>query len=330
MRKNLIYFIIFLLSTVYFLPSVSFAQVDLSSLNGLFQNINVVNYADEMTIELSPENPKPRENVSVRLLMYTENLDISTISWFLDGKLVQKGKGLVTYEFKAPASGKSATLKVSVLLQNGKTFEKSVSLKPLEMDLVWEANSYTPPFYKGKALLPPQGQVKVLAIVDSNNLVFKWTVNGNVRQDLGGLNKKSAVITAPLLGTDIEVEVLAMDPITSKVASKEIIIRAVDPKIYFYEVSPLYGILFNKPLSEIGILQEEINILAVPLNIGMEAFSSLKYRWMVNGASAEESSSRSAIFRKPEGVKGSSRVSLQIESELKPLQSTDSAFSIKY
>ncbi len=323
MKKGYL-FLFSLLSTLYCLPVFSHAQIDFGALPG------GVDLSGELSINLVPEIPRPGENVSVRLEMYTENLDSANISWFLNEKLVQKGKGLRTYSFRAPTSDETASLRVEVTLQNGTYFTKSIEVSPLNLDLLWEANSYTPPFYKGKALLPLQGQVKIWAIAPSTNLVYKWTVNNKIAQNLGGFGKNTAIINAPILGDNLEVGVLATDINTGQTAKKSILIKATYPSVLFYENDPLYGIIYEKPIFSIQLSKEEISIVTVPYNIGRDTFNDLTYIWRVNGIVTEGNSGRSAIFRKPEGATGQSRVSLGIESLSKPLQNTEGLFSVKF
>ena len=316
-----------LLATSYLLlPFSTFAQINVTGNGGYSPNL-----PDELKVNLIPEHPQPRERVSVRLEMYTENLDSADITWLLGGSVVQKGKGLRDFSFITPESGKSTNLVVNITLQSGVSFQKTVPIKSNDLDILWEANSYTPPFYRGKALFPPQGQVKLYALSDRQNLIYKWTINGEVRQELGGYNRNMAIVAGPILGTGMGIEVLATDSVSPDlVLEKSIFIAPTNPSILFYENSPLYGMVFEKSIVNIPLKGEEVSILAVPYNVSKENMSGLNYMWKINGVLATGIAGHSATFRKPEGIRGRSLISLDIENMVKPLQSVENSFSINF
>jgi hypothetical protein len=273
--------------------------------------------------------------------MYTEDINSANIAYYLNGKLVKSGKGLTSFSFKAGNAGVTTNLSISIQLQRGGSFVKELSITPAGLKILYEALSYTPPFYKGRALFAPQGFVKLEAVPqfsassnslnNNSNLVYTWTIDGEVRQSLGGYGKNTAVIRGSVLGLSTEVEVTATDPITNVTAEGFTTLDPYDPYIVFYENSPLYGVVFERALGGSIILSnEETNIFAAPFNVSKEDLNNVKYSWRINGISAEGISGRSAIFRKPEGVTGESNISLDIESTAKPLQSGSGSFSISY
>ncbi len=308
----------FLILYSLFFPAFSYAQ------------LNIGNMASELNVNLSPTVPKPGEKVSVFLEMYSASIDTADISWYVDGKLIQNSKGLKSFSFTAPEAGKTTNLNIRVTLQNGSSFEKSIAVRPLKLDLMWEANSYTPPFYKGKALFPPQGQIKVVALTDSSNMVYKWMVNGNVQQSLGGFGKNTAVISGPILGKAMEIEVEATNSTTGAVARNSIFISPTNPSITFYENSPLYGVIFSRALSNISLTAEEASIVAVPYNVSRDNVNNASYTWRVNGVVVEGVAGRTAVFRKPEGASGRSVVSFKVQNDRRPLQLTEGSFSINF
>ncbi len=317
--------LILIISLFISLPIVSYAQVNVGGRPILGT------LADEMSVNFVPTYPKPGESVFISLEMYTEDLNSADIAFFLDGSLKKSGKGLKNFSFTAPKAGRSITLSVKVALQSGASFTKEITVTPAGVEILLEALSYTPPFYKGRALPAPQGFVKLLAVPHfsasvnsmSNNssLVYEWTIDGNVRQDLGGFGKNTAVVKGSLLGLSQEVEVTATDPSTNVTAQGSTAINPYDPAIVFYDNSPLYGIVFERALvGSVDLKNEEATVLAAPFNVSKENLNSLNYSWRVNGQSAEGVLGKSAIFRRPDGVSGSSNLSLEIANPAKPLQ----------
>lgn len=329
-------FLIFITSILFLFPSFSFAQLSASNYGSAMSSL-----ADELTVNLYPNYPKPNENINASLEMYSANIDTANISWYLDGILAQKGKGLKNFSFKAPDAGKSRKLNISVVLQSGTSFTKTLTIKPVGLDILWQADSYTPPFYKGKALFPPQGYIKIYALPDfsasldstnpSSNLVYKWTINGEVADYLSGYGKNFATVQGPILGKPMDIDITATDPATSVTAESELTINPTDPHIVFYENSPLYGMVFEKALdTNISLANQEIDILAAPFNMSTDNLNSIQYSWRINGQNQPDIAGRSAIFRKPDNVSGSSNVSLEIKNPSKPLQLTDESFSIQF
>ena len=87
---------IIFITTIFWLPLVSHAQIN----SGSF-----INYADELNVEINPNYPRPGENVNINLTMYTEDLNSSEISWFVNGKLELKAIGRKNFSVTTPQTG---------------------------------------------------------------------------------------------------------------------------------------------------------------------------------------------------------------------------------
>ncbi len=76
---------------------------------------------------------------------------------------------------------------------------KDIPITPEDLDIIWQANSYVPPFYEGKALFPPVGTVSFVAMpgfIDSNGnpvnpkkLIYTWSQDTTVLGDKSGYGK---------------------------------------------------------------------------------------------------------------------------------------------
>jgi len=333
MKKK--YLVISIILASYFI--IHFSAAAQFNLGG-FNSSGPSSLADEMSVDLIPTYPKPNSQVFVNLRMYTEDLNSAMIRWLVDGKVVKEGRGLISFNFAVGGAGSKTELKINITLQSGISFSKSITLRPAGLDLIWQSDSYVPPFYKGKALFPQQGDVVILAIpqfnsgisqIDLSRLVYKWTVNDEVLESQSGYGRSAIFTSGPILGTSMEVEVLVTDPTTNLVAENFMTIDPVNPIVAFYENSPLYGIIFEKVINSGFNLQgEEVNILAVPFFMNVR--DSVFYSWSMNGQEAPSISGLSVIFRKPEGVSGSTFLSLKAENQKRILQFTESGFNINY
>jgi hypothetical protein len=187
--------------------------------------------------------------------MYTEDLDSAFITWYKNCQQVLSGRGEKRYSFKAGAIGEKTGIEIQVRLLSGTTFSKKLSITPASVDLVWEANSYVPPFYRGKALHPRQGTLKIVAMpefvadgsrVAPQNLIYKWSNGTNAYENQSGFGKNILSIKGSELGQSESIRVSVLDPVSNMAAYGSISISPVDPEIVFYEKSPYYGPLFGQ------------------------------------------------------------------------------------
>jgi len=325
MQKNVLSILIIVLIGILALPNISSA---ISVTTGTTYSL-----INELGVETNPTYPKPNENVTISLTMYTEDLNSSKIEWYQNDKLVLQGQGETQYSFKIGAAGEETKIKIVVTLASGTSFSKSFTLNPTDVEIVWEADSYVPPFYKGKALHPKQGVLKLVAIpqfvsngkkIAPENLIYKWSNDYSVYQDQSGYGKNVITINGSLLGKNESINVLVTDPSSNMSAEGFVDIPTVNPEIVFYENSPYYGYLFDSAITNIfNLKSEEVQILAAPFFFTNETDSILNYVWQLNNQILPDlSNSRTAIFKKPE-ESGQSKISLEVTNENKILQQAD-------
>src|SRR3989344_8617863 len=232
MTNTLIQKLIIFTLFVFLLPTSIFAQINIDIGAALNSELNV---------EVIPTYPKPNSVVFIQLEMYSENLDKAEITWNQDGKIFVKGNGKKTYSFKAGESGTETNIEVRVKLQSGNTFYKSMIIKPIGVDLIWQSDSYVPPFYKGKALHPKQGNLRIVAMPDfrdsngkmvpQNNLIYKWSDGNTVYDNQSGYGKNVLNIEGSILGRGSRVEVLVTSPTDNGAASEILEVATSDPEI---------------------------------------------------------------------------------------------------
>lgn len=315
-----------------FLPVLTYGQTNLNFASTM---------SDELAIEMIPTYPRPNENVYINLAMYTADLNSAEIFWYKDGKLELSGKGEVRYSFKTGAAGKETNIEIRVVLQEGQSFNRQVKVTPASVDLVWEANSYTPPFYKGKAMHGRQGLLKIVAmpnfikngsVIDPKTLIYEWSNGLNAYQSQSGYGKNILLINGSVLGQEDRIELLVRDPASNMVTNGFLTISPIDPELVFYEKNPFYGYIFEKSLgSNVTMKGEELEVWTAPYNLSNENSRNLRYEWRLNGSVAPElSNSRSAVFRRPEEGSGNSSVSLKIENLNRILQYVENTLMIKF
>lgn len=152
----------------------------------------------DLAIEMSPLNPNPGDKVSLKATSYSVDLSQLNIVWNYNGKVVASGIGKNQISIIAPAAGTTGIINATVNGMGLTSGSAVIYLRPASVDLLWEAtDAYTPPFYKGKALLPPGGTIKISAIPSASapkNLTYNWSRNGSVLGNASGFNKNSLTI----------------------------------------------------------------------------------------------------------------------------------------
>lgn len=315
--------------TILVLPFFVLAQLDLA---GQFLNLNI-----------TPENPLAGQTVTAKVESFSVDLNRVQISWFVNGRRVSSGVGKVSQAFTVGPIGSATTLEVVVTKSDGSTLSEKLTIRPAEVDLLWQSDTYLPPFYSGKALHTSESAVRVVAFpnlvaagrkVSAGNLVYQWKRNGKPLPALSGFGKREIKFSgAKLFGQDlIEVEVSTRDNLVR--ARGQTLIKTVEPEIIFYPVRPLDGLLFNQPIGRIyELTDEELTVRAEPYYFSLAEVDSgrLLFSWLLNGQriSASPADPALATFRE-EGGAGENRVSLSIENPDKILQSASRSFVIVF
>ncbi len=162
----------------------------------------------------------------------------------------------------------------------------TVSITP-NTTIVWEAESYTPPFYKGKALFPDGGVMRLIAFPpatqgDPESLEYVWEVDGMVDGEASGIGRQSYVYKSDFFGGAPFIVV------TIKNAGKDVGTGALKlpitkPRALLYTDLPLAGIVFGR--YESAVAGEEVSLEAYPLYFTTTTKSSpaLSYTWTLNG-----------------------------------------------
>lgn len=324
--------ILIIVAVFILLPTPSFAQLDINIPSAL---------SSELNIDIIPTYPRPSETVFLSLSLYTDDLSSADIAWYRDGKLELQGKNKIKYSFKNGPSGKETKIEVRIKLVSGVVFSRKLSITPANIDLMWESNSYVPPFYKGKALHAQQGVLKIVAVpefikngkaVPPENLVYEWSNETEVYQNQSGYGKNVLLLSGSILGREENIDVLVTDPVSGMVAQAFVQIAPVKPEISFYKNDPYYGYIFDTALPNFFDLKgEEIAMIAAPYYMSKEREGSLVYNWRLNGKSVPElNDSMTAVFRKPEDKSGESYLSLRIENMNRILQQGEASLVFQF
>jgi hypothetical protein len=300
--------------------------------------------SDDIGVDVSPEQPGAFTSVTIKLSSYSINIGRADINWTLNKKLVLGGIGKTTYTFTTREIGSEDSLKITITPMGGFPIEKTVVIHPMGMDLLWQAiDSVVPPLYRGKALPSSESKIKVVAMPEirssstrvsaQNDLVYTWKQNYDLAgDDISGYGKSAFTIDTSYLNTSERVDVNAETRDGRLGATASIDVATQDSKILWYAVSPLYGPLFERALSNgYEVAGSEQTFLAEPYYFSAinSASPSLQYTWSINGESVTTPTLPNTIsLHRDTTTAGEALISLSIRNVSKIFQTAKEALTL--
>jgi len=314
---------------------------------GVTQTYNPLQTGDvkqQVTLDVSSQYPKANEIVNLSVSAFGTNLSAANVSWSVNGKVIQSGVGATKFSVNSGNYGQ--TKKVSVVIQSKglPTINKTTIIAPQEVSIIYEADSYTPPFYKGKGLFNKEGTVKFVAMpnmtsstgarLNSSSLIYKWIINDTVQGSVSGYGKNFFQHTSSLLGEVVKVEV-EVSSVDGKTKGKSMMITAPDAsEILMYEKNPLYGILYNRDVgsNSFTLKDSEVTIKAEPFFLSTSPTKAgLQYTWSINGSIIPVPLGQDYVtLRNSTGQQGTSLIGVIVNNSTHLLQKISSSFPINF
>ena len=295
--------------------------------------------ADDILVETVPNIPGPNESVRVSINSFSFNLNNYYVAWFRNGNQEAAGFGVRDFEFRTGNTGDITDITIVVDFE-GQVFRKELRFAPSQIDLLWEAtDSYTPPFYRGKALPLKQGSIKVTAIPetlliepsDAPNLIYYWDRNFQRQVNESGFGKQSFEFVTDVLGINERINVTSNDRRENSFASNDIDIPFNEyiPKILFYEINENDRLMTNKALNTNSLINSDtIKLSFHPLHMSTVAdnFVDLFVNWSLNNQSQppQDFAQQNELFVTTQGESGEINIKLGLEGIEKLLQESNS------
>lgn len=287
-----------------------------------------------LVLNLKPKNPAPLETVLASVEMNLTDLKRANISWFLNGELAKSGIGETEFEFESGQLGELTRLVLELTTLSGQKFRREVSMRSAEVDLIWNAETYTPPFYKGRAIFTDRSEVSISALpiflnssgqrINPQNLFFRWYRDNAFLQRDSGLGKDKITISTGPITRPLNIKVEVSNSDGSIRAEKSARIVNSNPQVIIYEDSPLYGLMLNRAVLGFELKDREITLSAVPyfFSASLKNSNDLEYSWRQRGQSA---GNRSSLTLRKEGqITGQAEISLSVRHKNKLLQTGQS------
>ena len=282
--------------------------------------------APRLALRVNPEFPEEYTDVTIRIESFSTDLMRSNISWYEDGARKATGVGRTVFGFTTKGQGELTTIRIVATTPDG-PIEETLRFRPASVDLVWEAISYTPPFYRGKALSAWGSRVRVSAmplmrsargLLDPGALIYTWKQNGTVQGSVSGVGKRTFIFTNDsLVRGETTVEVEVSSPSETFLALKRVSIKPVESALVLYEDHPLYGTLFHRAArGAYRLPSDEVTLVAMPYHFTALAAGSdrLAYDWKLNGSQVAPTGARNVLtLRKEADAAGEASLTLSVQ-----------------
>ena len=223
-------------------------------------------------------------------------------------------------------------------------FRKEFRFVPSEVDLLWEAvDSYTPPFYKGKALPLAQAEVRVTAIPetqlispsDAPNLVYHWENNYQVVSNVSDFGRQSYTFETDPLSPSEKVSVTANDRRENSFAKNtlDLLFDQFNPKILFYEIDNNGRLLTQRALNTFSFVgADTIKLAFQPLFMSSQKpnFVDLYIDWNINGESTapQDFAKQNELYITAGGESGSANIGVTTEGIERVIQKSSESIDL--
>ncbi|CAN5709989.1 hypothetical protein BH11PAT2_BH11PAT2_08630 [soil metagenome] len=288
---------------------------------------------DPLSLTISPDYPQPYQIVTVTPGSDLLDLSASTVTFTVNGVVVQKGSGSESASIAVGGPG-SVTNIVLTVVNNGQTYTEKTSIRPADVALILEPISTTHPFYEGASLIGSEGRLRLIAVPDlrtsvgkpipASQLVYTWKNDDQILQSSSGIGKSvlSAVASVRYRSSVISVIVSSQD--SSIVGSASVNISPTDPIVNIYENDPLLGPRYENALPrDVTLNGSEDTYRVVPYY-----FSSLpSLTWSVNGTASQ--TGKDITVRPSGNGQGTALLAVDAESS-SPIQSGNASLSITF
>jgi len=318
----------------------SLTYVALSPLLVLAQ-FNIPGITDRISLSVIPETPTAFETTTITAISYNLDLSRARISWYVNGALADSGIGKKTFAFTTGDVGETTTIRVVMDSMEGIHTERIYAITPSNVELAWEALTYTPPFYKGKALFTTQSGIRIVALPDfrddsgayipPESLIYQWKINNKPQSDQSGYGKSTLTLPeTSVLESTFTVEVDVSDISNTSHTVKSLALQSTQPFMRIYTIDPLIGLdLGHSVKAPFSFEDKEVVFYAVPYFYSTPTASdySMNYAWYINGTKTLTGDKNILTVRKTNAA-GRGTIGLKSYQISKRLQSSQISFDV--
>jgi hypothetical protein len=292
---------------------------------------------ESIFVDVVPEHPAPNEETTISLRSFSANLDIVSISWLVNGRPMISGIGKKSFSVTAGAVGTNTTVTANIFLPEGQ-ITKTVVLRPATTTLLWQAtDSYTPPFYKGRAIPTPGSSIKVVAMPEaggSKNMTYSWEKDYSAIPEASGYGKSHYTYTHDIFDNmnTVTVETLSVDQ--KFASSARVTVVPKDPEILFYRDDPEMGIIWEDTFSNYEFITGPVVVVAAPYFISPKDLwrGELDWEWYINDKPVDRFTAIGNVLplQIEEGTSGTAKLRLEVDNIAKFLQTATKEIKIQF
>lgn len=275
---------------------------------------------------MSPEIPGPNEPVLITVEGVGGFLGDARITWKVNGKTALSKVGGSSFSFTTGSLGTKTVVDVTIESGSKGVTSRSFSIIPSQVELLWEADTSVPDWYKGKPLYSAGSGLVVTAIphvvinnkvIPASDLSYLWSQNGNPLSQKSGLGRsRVAIMGSQLLPSErISVEVRSGSTV---VGSGEVVVSAIKPEVHLYQKDPLRGTLSDNTLSGAVSLQAtEFTAEAAPYYFSKPSIEegSVPFSWKLNNEDAVGPQTSQGLLTLRQSGAGGGRALLEVSMQ---------------
>lgn len=285
----------------------------------------------------SPRFPNPYSDVTISLNDYSLNLIGADIAWYADGTEIPNTRNAREVRLKTNGAGEDQTVTARITYQ-GVTYSVSHTIRPIDVDIIIEADTYTPAFYNGRALPSANAPVRAIAVVDDGNGIswntysYRWSLGNTVLGGGAAKGKYSVTLRAPQFRSEY-LSVDLYDSTGTLVGRKTIALEPQEPEMLFYEYSPLRGLYGRAISSSLAISGEDTTLFAEPYFLNTPLLNTLDvdFTWKLNNKEVPSTTGTpNAISLSASGNRTAARVSASAMTTRGIPQFVQEAFSLSF
>lgn len=289
----------------------------------------------EITIDLSPEFPKPGEQVTATLNDYSGGAYGSSVNWIFDGQEITEAKNQRQTTFTAGANGVTQTIEVVLQKTNGSNEVIETSIKPIYLDIIIEPQTRVPDFYLGRALPSIGSTVNATALISGEgfrnpDLIYTWKVDNKVIEG-GALRARNKISFTVPRGSNYTLMLEVTDLTGKIIAKRAILLPSVKPEILFYENNSLFGISTKAISKSFPIVGQSVEIKAEPYYLDSNIYNSPSYhQWKIDGVVNTNINNPYVVTLQKISDFGSSNLDFEVRDTKQVLQGAEASLQINF
>lgn len=292
---------------------------------------------NDVQLRVTPQYYEPNTEVTINLNDYSINTNGATIQWFVDGREMTDARNQRSLTTLVGELGETSNVRTLITLPNGSRVPAATTLQPIRVDLLVEADTLTPAFYRGRSLPSSGSLVRVTAIpftgtaTPPEQFSYTWEVGRDVISG-GSQIGQNTVTFSPKFSMSVPVQVTVFDSNGVRLTSRSVTVPIRKPELHFYEVNPLRGLQTNA-LSQNQVFQgNEMQIRAEPYYINrIQDMNDFHIEWKLNGRTVtNDADDPQQITLRRQGTSGNAQLNFHIRNLNDLLQGVEDDISLRF